>query len=153
MSDIELIELQPRPFVGIRRKVHTSKLAEFYAEVFPKVMQWIAEKGIEPTSAPMSVWCDMDMETGVADTHAGVFVAGEVEVDGEITTGVTAGGAVLTLTHVGGYDSMGQSWGRVFQHAAESGKTPGAGWEIYVDDPGEVATDELKTEIYLPVSE
>ena len=111
MSEVELTQQSPRHFVGIRRKVHTSELPGFYAEVLPKVMNWMRGKGIEPASAPMSMWCEMDMESGIADTHAGCFVASE----------------------------------------RESGRRPGAGWEIYVDDPGEVEADALRTEIYLPV--
>ena len=151
MSEIELTQQSPRHFVGIRRKVNISELPSFYSEVFPKVMAWVQSKGITPASAPMSMWCAMDMETGIADTHAGCFVDGEVEADGEITPGVTSGGDVLKLVHQGGYDSMGQSWGRVYGHAKELGRTPGAGWEIYVDDPGEVEAENLRTEIYLPV--
>lgn len=58
---------------------------------------------------------------------------------------------MLTLTHVGGYAGMGQSWQRVFAKAAELGRTPGAGWEVYVDDPQAVDEAALRTEIYLPV--
>ncbi|MEM6294518.1 MAG: GyrI-like domain-containing protein [Myxococcota bacterium] len=152
MADIELIQDPPRHFVGIRRDVPVTELAGFYGEVLPKVMQWVTGKGIAPASAPMTVWCKMDMETKVADAHAGVFVGAAVETEGEITAGTTAGGEVLKLVHVGGYDSMGQSWGRVYARAKELGKTPGAGWEIYVDDPGVVDHAVMKTEIYLPVS-
>lgn len=151
MSDIELTQQSPRHFVGIRRKVHTSELPSFFAEVFPKVMAWIAENGIEPASAPMSVWCGMDMETGIADCHAGCFVESPVEGEGEITAGVSSGGDVLKLLHRGSYDSMGQSWGKVFKHASELGRKPGPGWEIYVDDPAKVEPASLRTEIYLPV--
>ena len=152
MSEIELTQQSPRHFVGIRRKVHTSELAAFFSEALPKVMGWIHEKGIAPASAPMAMWCAMDMETGIADTHAGCFVKTEVEGEGEITAGVSSGGDVLKLVHRGGYDTMGQSWGRVFAHAGELGRRPGAGWEIYVDDPGKVEPDDLRTEIYLPVA-
>lgn len=151
MSEIELTRHSPRPFVGIRRKVHTSELPGFFAEVLPKVMSWLQSEGITPDSAPMAMWCGMDMESGIADTHAGCFVTREMDGEGEITPGVAAGGDVLELVHQGGYDTMGQSWGRVFKHAQELGRKPGAGWEIYVDDPGEVEADELRTEIYLPL--
>jgi effector-binding domain-containing protein len=151
MSKIELVQQSPRHFVGIRRKVHVSELPAFYAEVLPKVMKWMGENGIAPASAPMSMWCDMDMQSGIADTHAGCFVQSEVEGEGEITPGVTSGGDVLTLVHRGSYDTLGQSWGRVFGHAKELGRVPGAGWEIYVDDPTKVEADEVRTEIYLPV--
>jgi len=152
MSEIELTQQSPLHFVGIRRKVHTSELATFFGEVLPKVMSWVYQNGISPTSAPMAVWCEMDMESGVADTHAGCFVEGAVEGEGEISPGVTSGGDVLKLVHRGGYDSMGRSWMRVFEHAKELGRQPGEGWEIYVDDPTTVDADALRTEIYLPVT-
>lgn len=151
MSEVELTQQSPRHFVGIRRKVHTSELPGFYAEVFPKVMEWMQRQGIQPASKPMSMWCDMDMESGVADTHAGCLVESEVEGGGEITPGVTSGGDVLKLVHRGAYDTLGRSWGRVYGRAKELGRRPGVGWEIYVDDPGEVEADALRTEIYLPV--
>ncbi len=151
MSEVEFTEQSPRHFVGIRRKVHTSELPAFFSEVFPKVMQWMRENGVQPASAPMSMWCAMDMESGIADTHAGCFVEREVEGDGEVTPGVSSGGDVLKLVHRGGYDTMGQSWGRVFSHAKALGRQPGAGWEIYVDDPAEVGSEALRTEIYLPL--
>ena len=151
MSEIELTEQPPRHFVGIRRKVHTSELPGFFAEVLPTVMNWLAEQGIAPASAPMAMWCAMDMESGLADTHAGCFVERGVDGDGEITPGVTSGGEILKLVHQGSYDTMGRSWGRVYGRAKELGRRPGTGWEIYVDDPGEVEAEELRTEIYLPV--
>ena len=151
MSQVELTRQPPRHFVGIRRKVHTSELPDFFAEVLPEVMSWMQSQGIAPASAPMAMWCEMDMESGIADTHAGCFVEHAVDGGGEITPGVTPGGDVLKLVHQGGYDTMGRSWGRVFQRAQELGRQPGAGWEIYVDDPGEAEADALRTEIYLPV--
>jgi effector-binding domain-containing protein len=151
MPEVEIIRESPRHFVGIRRKVHTSELPGFFAEVFPKVMGWMARKGIAPASAPMSMWCEMDIASGVADTHAGSFVESPLEGDGEVTPGVTSGGDVLKLVHRGGYDTMGRSWRSAYQHAEELGRRPGAGWEIYVDDPQEVAADALRTEIYLPI--
>jgi len=151
MSTIELTEQSPRHFVGIRREVPTADLPRFFSEVFPEVMRWLAEKGIVPASAPTAMWCGMDVESGIADTHAGCFVASELTGEGEITPSVASGGDVLKLVHRGEYDTVGHSWGRVYAHAKEMGRRPGVGWEIYVDDPGEVEADKLRTEIYLPV--
>ena len=152
MSDIELTQVEPRPFLGVRRTVHHTKMQEYFSEVLPLMFHWLNEHGIAPASAPMAVWHGMDRETGMCDAQAGFFTAGPVEGEGEVTAGTTAGGDVLKLVHVGPYDKMGQSWGRVFQRAGELGRAPGAGWEIYIDDPGEVAPDKLRTEIYLPIS-
>lgn len=151
-TEIELIRAAPRHYVGIRRTVPVTELQPFFAAVLPQMAKWIAARGITPTSAPMAVWREMNMETGIADTHAGFFVDTAVEGDGEISAGTTAEGEVLKLVHVGGYDTMGKSWMKVYARAKELGCRPGAGWEIYVDDPTTVAADEMKTEIYLPLS-
>ncbi|MEM6531451.1 MAG: GyrI-like domain-containing protein [Myxococcota bacterium] len=151
MNEIELIQESKRTLVGIRRKVNVQDLAGFFAEALPKTASWLGEKGIAPVSAPMAMWCEMNMETGIADTHAGFFVAGDIEVDGEFSLGHTLGGDVLKLVHQGGYETMGDSWMRVYGHAEGLGRAPGAGWEIYIDDPDETPLESLRTEIYLPV--
>jgi effector-binding domain-containing protein len=152
VEEIELVKRAPRHLVGVRRKVPVSDLAAFFAEAFPKVMAWVQSQGVQPTSMPMAMWCAMDMETGVADVQAGCFVPHALEGEGEITPAQSAGGEMLTLTHVGGYASMGGSWKRVFARAGELGRRPGAGWEIYVDDPQSVEEAALRTEIYLPLA-
>lgn len=151
MPDIQLQQLAPRPFVGIRRSLHVSGLGAFFSEALPATMGWLAREGIAPASPPMAVWVSMDMEAGIADCHAGCFVAEPVELDGEITAGRTAGGDVLVLTHTGPYDTVGQSWMAAYARAAELGRTPGAGWEIYLDDPSETPAAELRTQIHLPL--
>ncbi|MEM9695575.1 MAG: GyrI-like domain-containing protein [Myxococcota bacterium] len=72
--------------------------------------------------------------------------------EGEITAGETAGGDVLTVTHKGPYDTVGQSWMAVYKRAGELGREPGSGWEIYVDDPGDTPAEQLRTQIHLPLS-
>jgi effector-binding domain-containing protein len=151
MPEITLTTVAPRHFLGIRRKVPVADLAAFFAEALPAVRDHLEGLGIARASAPAAIWWSMDMETHVADCQAGVFVHEAADGEGEITPGVTAGGEALTVTHVGGYDTVGTSWQAVYARAAELGRPPGSGWEIYVDDPQEVPADELKTEIYLPL--
>mmetsp|Transcript_12853 Transcript_12853/g.40774 ORF Transcript_12853/g.40774 Transcript_12853/m.40774 type:complete len:153 (-) Transcript_12853:184-642(-) len=151
MAEITQQFLETRHFVGIRRKVPTAELEPFFAEALPKVMDWLEAKKIAPASMPMAMWCAMDMETGIADCHAGCFVEGPVEGEGEITPGQTAAGDALLVTHTGPHATVGQSWMAVYKHAAELGRTPGAGWEIYIDDPRDTPESELRTQIHLPV--
>jgi effector-binding domain-containing protein len=151
MSEIQMTQLQTQYFVGIRRKVDVKELEGFFAEALPKVMGWVMGQGVQPASMPAAIWWAMDMENGIADCQAGCFVSESLEGDGEITLGETASGDVLTITNVGPYSTVGQSWMAIYKHAAELGRQPGAGWEIYVDDPGKVAEAELRTEIFLPV--
>ncbi len=151
MSATTLQKLEARPFVGIRRQLNVTQIVPFFTEAFPKVMGWLAAKGIEPASMPMAVWLKMDMETGIADCHAGCFVHEAVEGEGEITAGETTAGEALTVTHTGPYDTVGQTWMLLFQMAADMERRPGAGWEIYVDDPEQTPAAKVRTEIHLPL--
>jgi len=150
--DIQRTTLEPRTYVGVRRKVPVAELQGYFQEVLPKVMGWLQAQGIAPASMPMARWHAMDMQAGIADVQAGCFVGEAVDGDGDITCDTTPAGDALTLTHVGSYDGMGDSWMQLYGEAEKLGLTPGAGWEIYVDDPGQVDAAELKTEITLPVS-
>jgi len=151
VPDIQLVQEPPRPLVGVRRQVPVTELPAYFAEVLPKVMRWVQSQGVQPASMPMAMWCAMDMDSGIADCHAGCLVAHAVQGEGEITPGTTAGGDVLVTTHKGPYDTVGQSWQAVYKRAAELGRTPGAGYEIYVDDPTDTPAAELRTEIHLPL--
>jgi effector-binding domain-containing protein len=151
MSEITLERLDARPFVGIRREVAVTQLAAYFSEVLPKVMGWVAAQGIQPASMPMAMWCAMDPTSGVADCHAGCFVHSAVAGDGEITAGETAAGEVLVVTHTGPYTTVGEAWQAIYAEAARRGRTPGAGWEIYLNDPGSTPAAELQTRIHLPL--
>jgi len=148
---IERVTIPSRPYVGIRRKVPVTELQPYFMEVLPKVHGWLKSQGIEPASMPMARWHAMDMDAGIADVQAGCFVSEAIEGEGEITGDTTPAGEALTLTHVGSYDGMGKSWMSVYGKAKELGLTPGAGWEVYVDDPATVDPAVLRTEITLPV--
>ena len=151
MSEIELKTEEPCPFLGIRRSVHHTKLPPYFMEVFPKVMGWIQGNGLTPATMPMAMWHDMDRETGMCDVQAGIILHEASDGEGEIAGAQTVGGETLVLMHVGPYSEMGKSWGRVYAKAAELGREPGPGYEIYVDDPTEVAPEEMRTEIHLPL--
>lgn len=148
---ISLVQLDARHLVGVRRKLPTSELGAFFADALPRTHAWLAERSIEPTSMPMAMWCAMDMQTGIADCHAGFFVAGPVEGAGDVTAGISHEGDCLVVTHTGSYDSVGRSWMAVYRRAGELGRAPGPGWEIYIDDPGDTPADRLRTRIHLPL--
>lgn len=149
MPDIALVADSPRPYVGIRRTVHHTKLAPYFSEVIPRVAAWVTARGEAPASPPIALWHAMDPETGDCDAQAGCFVDTDLAGDGEVTPGRTPGGECLVLLHVGGYDSIPKAWGRLFARAGELGREPGLGWEVYVDDPQVVARDQLRTELHL----
>jgi len=59
-------------------------------------------------------------------------------------------GRVARLVHVGGYDGLGESWGRLGAWIAEQNLAPGTViWEVYVTEPNpDMDPADLRTELY-----
>lgn len=146
-----LARVQPCPLVGVRRQIPVAALAPFFGEVFPRVMGWVQSRGVVPATPPMAVWYAMDPESGVADCLGGVFLAEPAVGEGEVVAAESAGGDVLVTTHTGPYSSVPASWRALYSRAAALGRTPGLGWEVYVDDPEVTPAERLRTAIYLSV--
>lgn len=149
---IEMREEPGRPYVGVRRVVKQDAIGEACAEILPGTARWLAEHGLEPAGPPMTVYHAVDRESGDYDIQPAFFVAEPVVGDGRVTAGETAGGEVLRATHVGPYETIGETWHALFAHAEAIGRSvTRSSWEVYVDDPGEVDSAELRTEISVPV--
>jgi effector-binding domain-containing protein len=60
---------------------------------------------------------------------------------------------VARLVHAGGYDQLGEAWGRLGAWIAGQGLTPGADlWEVYVTGPSpDTDPADLRTELFWAV--
>jgi effector-binding domain-containing protein len=151
-KEIQVVTLEARPFVGIRRTVPQAELGAMFGEVLPQVGRWCAENGVRPTSMPIGVYHAVNRETHEFDVQPGFFVAEAGQQDGDISFDETAAGEALMATHVGPYETLGETWQALFAKAAEMGRSVSkSSWESYVDDPGEVEVAQLRTEIYVPI--
>ncbi len=62
------------------------------------------------------------------------------------------GGAVASIIHRGSYATMGDTYASVAAWIQEHGHSPmGPGREIYMNNPGDVAEEDLLTEIQWPI--
>jgi len=150
--EIEVKEVTPRHYVGIRRVVKHDGLGPLCGEVLPKLSAWLAERGKSPDGAPALVYHSVNQETGDFDVEPVLFVAEAVEAHGEISHAETPGGEVLYTRHVGPYGTLGESWHAMFARAEAMGRrVTRRSWEVYVDDPSKVEESVLTTEIYVPI--
>jgi AraC family transcriptional regulator len=65
-------------------------------------------------------------------------------------------GLYAVTTHVGPYELLGDVWARFMgEWLPQSGHQlgPGSSYELYRNTPGMTPTDELRTELYLPLAE
>lgn len=63
-------------------------------------------------------------------------------------------GRYATAMHAGSYEGLGAAWSRLRQGVQEDGYQPGAGasYEIYLNDPSRTPKEELRTELFMPIS-
>ena len=87
---------------------------------------------------------DLECATPVASPMAR---AGRVQA-GELPAGIAA-----TVTHIGPYDTLSQTWAALMAWMkSQSLEGAGAPWEVYVTDPGpEPDQSRWRTDIFFPV--
>jgi AraC family transcriptional regulator len=64
-------------------------------------------------------------------------------------------GRYATTTHVGPYETLGDTWARFFgEWLPASGHRigPGVSYEIYRNDPTKVPKDQLRTDLYISIA-
>lgn len=146
---IETVELEPQTAMVVRRKVAITDFGEALGDILPRVFQHIAAAGQQPVGMPFMRYFSMD---GTAcDIAAGMPVAEPIDGAGDIEAHVLPGGRALTALHVGAYEGVGAVWSQVMERARELGSDAMFGWDVYTNDPGEVAPDERETRVYLPL--
>jgi effector-binding domain-containing protein len=151
-AGIEIKKIAPRPYVGIRRTVKHDGIGPACSDILPRVAEWLAAKGLSPASPPIVLYHAFDPKTGEYDAQPGFFVAAPVRGEGDITAGETAGGEALTTLHVGPHATLGETWEKIFAHAATSKRRVSkSSWEVYLNTPAAVPPSDLRTEIYVPV--
>lgn len=124
-------------------------IAEAMGSGFAEVFGFVGQNGITPLNMPMSVYHGMD--PNILRFQSAVLVSAEdaAKASGNIKHGTIPAGDCMTCTHVGSYNDMSASHQALWQHMKETddeGQMPV--WEIYVDDPGDTAEADLRTELY-----
>ncbi|MDE0661620.1 MAG: GyrI-like domain-containing protein [Gammaproteobacteria bacterium] len=146
---IETVELEPQAALVVCRKVAMTDLGDALADILPRVYRHIAGAGQQPAGMPFMRYFGMDGVT--FDIAAGMPVGQAIDGTGDIEEHVLPGGCALTALHVGAYQDVGAVWSQVLQRARELGSDAMFGWDVYTNDPDEVAREALETRVYLPL--
>lgn len=128
------------------------EIAQAMGSAFGEVFGFVAEQGITPLSQPMSIYLGMDPE--ILRFRGAVMVSAEdaKKAKGNVKADQIPAGDAMTATHVGSYSNMNETHGAMWKYMeAEGIKGTMPVWEIYVDDPGEVAEENLRTEIHCAI--
>ena len=150
---IELVDVAPIPLAAVRRttlraelgRTITSGLDAVYALLRSRqtpglghnVVVYRAGTGWQPDDA-------LHVEVGVQTPEP-------IEPEGEVLALASPGGRAATATHVGAYQTIGETTRAIRRWIVDQGLTPGVDWEVY----GDWSDDETKltTQIYFEVGE
>jgi effector-binding domain-containing protein len=150
MRTFELRTTSRQHTAAIRMTRPVAHIGAAMAEAFPKIYHAVVSSGMEPAGMPLAVYFDMGPE--VMTFECAIPVPAPFAASGEVVASSVGGGEAAFTVHVGTYDTIGTTWEALMAWLSEQGKRPGGpGWESYLDEPGQVPDDELRTEIYLPV--
>lgn len=152
MSEIEIREHGEQATAVVRQRVPLSELPQFFSRAYHEAMTAIQAQGRHPTGPPFGRY--HGMPTDSADVEAGFPVDAPITAADGVVPGSLPAGRVVEATHVGPYDALPQTYGKVMDFMRDQGLTPADDmWEVYLSDP-QVEPDPAtwRTQIYWPVA-
>lgn len=86
-------------------------------------------------------------------SDAALTFPGHAQVPAGLIERRVPAGRYASTVHVGSYELLGKAWAELKQEIAARGFRTGGGvsYELYLNDPGSVATNALRTELFAPL--
>ena len=160
MTEIAIHQLDPRPAAAVRVTGPMSELnlGALFGEHLPNIAHRLADLGVEPAGAPYGRYHEFGPERAVVEigipTRAPASTLSPIATaaDGELAASELPGGEVAIAVHRGSYDGLPTTYATLEKWIADQGRSAGgAPWESYVDDPSEVESADLRTEVSWPI--
>jgi len=150
--DIKVKEVPPQDVLCIAVPTTLATIGATIGECYAEIMRYMGERGYQMAGPPYSSCPDGIDEERETTVECCMPVQPGAEPQGRIELRrVTAGPAVWTV-HRGPYDQIGPAYAALFGWMEEHGhQAAGPAREIYLNDPGETAPEDLETEIDWPI--
>ncbi|WP_088287812.1 GyrI-like domain-containing protein [Kineosporia sp. A_224] len=152
MTDVRFVDLVEQPTAVVRDRVRMTELTSFFGAAFDAVAGTLAARGAAPAGPPFAYYHGMPTEW--VDVEAGFPVRTPIEPSGTVVPSVLPAGHAAEATHVGPYDTLGDTYDDVLGAVRAGGHQPASGmWEYYLSDPAaEPDPATWRTTVVWPVS-
>jgi effector-binding domain-containing protein len=155
MIEITIVDEKPQLVAGMRRKGHYKEIAV----MLPALFQYIVSQAAIIAGPPLYLWHERSVQeaqkadgAGNADIEVCVPIAAKIPENGEIKCYVLPGGRNAQIVHKGPYEECRPAYERLFVWLEENGfKLTGPIREAYLNDPREVAPEDILTVIHAPI--
>jgi AraC family transcriptional regulator len=150
----EIRTIDPMPVLFVRR---TGPYGQAAGQAFGVLCQFAGSRGLlGPAARMIGISHDDPHVTDESKFRydACVTIDHEVKPEGDVGQKTIAGGKYAMFLHAGSYEAFQQTYDQIFK-----AWLPGSGeklrdepcFELYLNSPGQVKPEELRTEIWLPL--
>ncbi len=149
-SPCEIQDIPARPTMTIRTHCPVQDLPQVIGNAYAEIAGYMGEMGTHPAGGPFVIYYNMDMQN--LEVEIGFPSDRAFPGKGGVQPGEFPGCRAATCVYTGPYPEMTAAYEALTRCIQESGlEATGVAIEEYFNSPMEVAPEELKTRIILPV--
>jgi len=148
----ELKELVPAPALLIRETTSMNQLGSLFETGYHEILQQLVSQGKAPLGPPFARY--YGMSAGTFEVEFGFPVDNSVEGSERVVTGSTPSGKAASCLYIGSYGEIEGAYDALMKWVDDNALAlSGEAYEIYLDNPAETPSDQLRTRVYLMLAE
>ena len=149
-----VLPLEEQEYIGIPRCCSIDELGVVMKQDFEALYTYMRENNISQNRVPFSIYNSFDIHHGTTEYVACIPLKEHMEIKNTWTRGKLEKHNTLKTLHKGHYMHLGNGWMTAINFARmkkmKTEKSP-VGYEFYLNNPYEITSEDLLTEIYIPL--